>query len=119
MADLSSTERVQVPRRGDLDDIRIAQLGCLTLTTLAPITVTGTSGTLLAAAAAGTRRYVRMKIMMNADTGIFTEYGGGAATNRHPFEPGETEWFRCDDAIAAIRAGSSNVTVYVTTGALV
>lgn len=85
-------------------------------TPLAPVTATGTSGTLLAAVPAGTNRHVRICVPWATDTGVYLNFGGGAATNRHLLEAGADHMIVCDQAITVIRAGAANAVVYPSTG---
>lgn len=61
-------------------------------------------------------RQIRLKVPSTADTGVYLEFGGGAATTKHFVEAGDCEYFDSNQAITVIRAGAANVTVYVSTG---
>lgn len=89
----------------------------LTWAVTAKNSVTNASET-IAAAAAGVGRTVGIKVPVTATTGICIDFGATAATtNSFLVEPGETLFISTTQAVNAIRAGASDVDVYVMIGA--
>lgn len=116
-SDFSSTSHHE-PFKRDKASASLGQVSDepLTFTNDGVITVTNASGTLLAAGT-GNGRQIWIKVPITADTGICINFGGAAATTSTQLvEPGETVFIPCEQAITAIRAGSTNVSVYVSHG---
>lgn len=88
----------------------------VTFTAAADASVTGTSAALVAAGS-GTSRYVIIYVPNGATTGIRINFGATAADATSPLiEPGERVYLNTIQAVNAIRAGASNVTVSIFTG---
>lgn len=79
--------------------------------------VTGTSAELVAANASDVTREVLIFVPSDADTGIhIADDGDAATTSDFLIPPGGTVSITTLEAINAIRAGSTNVTVYLILG---
>lgn len=96
-----------------------AQLGSVSDQTLAftdvsAVTAGAASGALIAADTTGIGRTVIISIKSTADTGIHVSFGGVATTSMLFLGPGIYS-FVTTQAIACIRAGAADVTVYVAT----
>ncbi|MEA3142891.1 MAG: hypothetical protein QOG31_215 [Thermoplasmata archaeon] len=89
----------------------------LTFGTPTKVTVTSTSGVLLAAAS-GDGRNVHITIPPSADTGIHINLVGIAATTSHQLLPPGYYIFPTEQEIRAIRGGAADVSVYVMAGAV-
>lgn len=89
----------------------------LTWDTPAQVSVTG-SDTTIAAAGTGVGRVVKLYVPVAAVSGIYVNLNGAATTSHYLIEPGTSEVFPTEQAIQGIRAGGTNVTVYVMIGAV-
>lgn len=90
--------------------------GAVTWTSAADATVTNASAALVAAGS-GVSRYVVIMVPKGATTGIRIAFGATAASSTtYLIEPGVTLYLNTIQAINAIRAGGSDVTVSVITG---
>lgn len=88
----------------------------LTWTVADAVTVGAASGTLVAAAT-GIGRLVGISVPNTATGGVHINLGGGAATtNKYLLQPGDRIFIPTEQAITAIRAGASDVTVYTMVG---
>lgn len=90
----------------------------ITWGTPSQVSVTG-SDTTVAAAGTGTGRVVKLYVPVAATAGIYVNLNGAATTSHYLIEPGTSETFPTEQAIQGIRAGGSNVTVYVMIGTVV
>jgi hypothetical protein len=81
----------------------------------APVTCTGTSGTLYAASS-GAPREVTVSLLAAADTGIHVGFGATATSSMFLIQPGQAITFNGRQSITCIRAGSANVTAYLLPG---
>lgn len=87
----------------------------LTWTVTAKNSVSSTSEE-IAAAGTGAGRTVLIKVPTSATTGICINFGAAATTSSYLIEPGEARSFATEQQVQAIRAGASDVDVYVVIG---
>lgn len=101
----------------DRSSTSVGQVSADPLTWADPTTVTaGAASGVLLAAAAGTGRTVWLKVPVSAATGICVNFGAAATTSDMLIEPGETIFLATEQEIRCIRAGTGDVTVYITSG---
>lgn len=87
----------------------------LTVDVPVAVSVTGTSAEIVAASTG--IRHVVLSVPTSADTGIYVNFGAAATSSNFLIESGGALKVNTPQQIRAIRAGSSNVTAYVMTGA--
>lgn len=105
------------PFKRNATSVSIGQVSSEPLTwTASDAATVGAASAELVAAGTGTGRIVRIKVPVSATTGICINFGAAATTVKHLIEPGETEFLATEQQIRAIRAGASDVTVYVSVG---
>jgi hypothetical protein len=82
---------------------------------VAPVTCTGTSGTLYAASSAAPRE-VTVSLLVAADTGIHVGFGATATTSMFLIQPGQAITFSGRQSITCVKAGSASVVAYLLAG---
>lgn len=87
----------------------------LTMAAPTSVSVTGSSAEIVAASAG--IRHVVISVPTTADTGIYVNFGAAATSSNFLIEAGGALKLNTPQQIRAIRAGSTNVTAYVMTGA--
>lgn len=105
------------PHRENRSNNSIGQVSDEPLTFTAPdASVVGAASAELVAAGTGTGRTVIISVPSTATAGIHVNFGAAATTNKFLIQPGGSLTLVTEQQIRAIRAGASDVTVYVLTG---